>query len=755
MKKITKTVPFLLVLLCLVALTFFPQGAASAQGVTPPTPTGTAPEAAPAAGAEETVSFGLLGFNNTVLEGPYDAFRVRFGTPGTWDLKSGAELVLKVSGSYTREGQLVAAVEGEPIGASLDVTFNGKLLTTLSLEAGVDRIYRVTIPDVALKSPRADGRHDLLLFLNAGIDCDFEYHRTVAMVSAESYFLLPHNLVQPPVDLTILPRPVYQQGSFLPGMATIVVPDQATPAELRAGLITAASLGRMSGGNLPLAMVTSGQLTPEMQSSSDLFFVGKPAGLPALSVATLPGPVSGGKFAAPNAQPEDGVVQIASSPFGKDRVVVVVGGNTDDAVMKAAQALSTGNVQTSGLPTLSLVASVEPRKPPEMILADRTLGDMGYEAQEATGIGIHDLYIRFYIPPGQIVKETPYLDLVFNHSALLNYSRSGMLVIVNGQTVGSARFSDDTTQIKTLRINVPQSVLQPGDNVLDLQVELLGLDVCSSPNVNGLWTKVYPESMLHIPLSPAEVIFAPVHDLSAYPRPFTSDPNLSNLAFVIQPGNPTALNAAGQIAADLGRRMSGSLFELQAAFADNVPAEIREGYNLVVIGMPSKTPILSEMADALPASFEGDVATLAAQQVNYRLPSGISLGHIQLANSPWNQRNTILTVTGTTDEGLGWAGNGLIDPIIRGKLNGNFALINGTQVLTADTRLGFIDGRLIGQPEPTAQPAPQLTPMPVPATAPATQKSWILPAVGVLGALIVIVLIAAIGTAARGKRTSR
>ena len=175
----------------------------------------------------------------------------------------------------TREGQANLAAEGEPVGATMDITFNGRLITTLILLNGPDQVYRVNIPDKALQPIRSDGRHELLLFLNAGLDCDYEFHHTLAIVSAQSFFILPHKLVPPPIDLALLPRPIYQLDSFLPGAATVVIPDSPTSDELRAALITAASLGRMSGGNLPVQFTRSSQITPDQQLKSDLVFVGK------------------------------------------------------------------------------------------------------------------------------------------------------------------------------------------------------------------------------------------------------------------------------------------------------------------------------------------------------------------------------------------------------------------------------------------------------------------------------------------------
>ncbi len=67
------------------------------------------------------------------------------------------------------------------------------------------------------------------------------------------------------------------------------------------------------------------------------------------------------------------------------------------------------------------------------------------------------------------------------------------------------------------------------------------------------------------------------------------------------------------------------------------------------------------MNDKLPAPFvpESDEATQPALLVNYRLLPGISVGYLQLIQSPWNAANNILVVAGNTDAGLPMAGEKL------------------------------------------------------------------------------------------------
>ena len=79
-------ISYLLVILCLFSLALLPNRAALAQDS----------QIIPAAPPEEVVQFELLGLTDTILQGPFDAMRVRFSAPPNWEFNPGAELVLMI-----------------------------------------------------------------------------------------------------------------------------------------------------------------------------------------------------------------------------------------------------------------------------------------------------------------------------------------------------------------------------------------------------------------------------------------------------------------------------------------------------------------------------------------------------------------------------------------------------------------------------------------------------------------------------------
>ena len=212
-------------------------------------------------------------------------------------------------------------------------------------------------------------------------------------------------------------------------------------------------------------------------------------------------------------------------------------------------------------------------------------------------------------------------------------------------------------------------------------------DECSPPDARGLWVNIWPQSKLHLPLVAVSSIPTTPQNLGTYPAPFNYDPALGSTAFVLEHNDLESWQNAMQIASYLGYQTNGSIIELAAFYGDEFPETERSNYNLLVIGRPSQMPIVREMNNNLPAPFlEGsDVAGESNFQVTYRIPSDSSMGYIETMLSPWNSNNGVLAILGNTTEGVNWAAKALIDPVLRSRLGGNFAVVNNNQILTANT----------------------------------------------------------------------
>jgi cellulose synthase operon protein B len=681
--------------------------------------------------------FTNLGFGESTLIGPYDSAFFGFGLPPDWVLSPGSKLNLDLA-LFLEDGRDPTLQEQKDFFAgTLEVSYNGAVIDTILLNANGEQSYEISIPEAALESPNDDNRQTLFFFLVSEGDCTYD-RQTSLVIRQTSSLVLPHQTIVPDIDLTKLPLPIFQTASIMPDQAVLVVPDQPTEAELQAAFAVSAGFGRLSGGNLQLSLTTVSQLDPVVRDNSHLIFVGKGAGLPLLGQVALPAPLGGTEFSASGAQADDGIVQMANSPWNQSKAVLVVSGNSDLAVVKAGQALSSGSIFSGDPGNIALVSGIQPAEVAYSTAANRTFTDLGYEDIVITRVGVIRESFNFYIPPGQVVTGNASLELHFSHSSILNYERSGLVVDINGDLIGSVRFSDDTAQDNTQRFRIPASSVLPGNNVLNIRADLIPVDVCSSLLLNNLWMSIRADSILRIPLSTAGPSDqARIIDLEVYPELLQLSPAEDSFVFVIPQSDVNAWNMASSIAFNLGDELSWSIAEHQVVYVNNLSPEIRQQRDLVLIGRPSSLPLIGELNGVLPGSFSGDELSSQPMQVNFRVPPGGSVGYLELVDSPFGTDHAILAVLGNNDQGLVWAGNALTDPGLQGDLVGDFAIANEDQVFAVDSR-GIQPGGSaeISEQEGVVEVVPEVESQVDDYKRPA----WILPGIGAVIVLMIGIL---------------
>jgi hypothetical protein len=225
------------------------------------------------------------------------------------------------------------------------------------------------------------------------------------------------------------------------------------------------------------------------------------------------------------------------------------------------------------------------------------------------------------------------------------------------------------------------------------------------------------------------------------------------VAFVLPKSNTSTWKLAGQLAYELGRTANPLISNLEAVYADDVPQQVLAQDSLIIIGKASTVPLLSELNQQLPAPFDPktDTASESNMQVIYRIPQGMSVGYLQLLNSPYNVEKPILVLAGNTDEGVGLAANALLQNDLNSQLTGVFAVTNGTQIATGSASAAF---SAVGTLVP-ADEALVTTPVPVAATtAPAlAPPGWLMPLLVGSGIAIVLILLVAMANALSRKRS--
>jgi hypothetical protein len=704
---------------------------------------------------EAIVTFGELGFQETSLVSPFDSTRVLFSIPANWRLVPNGEVTLEYEVTLTGADVGLIGTEQNPYGGSLVVTFNDELVSTIALSDLGPHTMQLTLPTTSLDAVRQDGRHQLTISLSAQFSCLYNI-RALVVVKPTSSFKLPFEVSAPVLDLSRLPAPFHLRDALLPDKTLVVVPDNPDPKELQAALNVMSGFGSLVGETFDFGIAPAGELTEAVLAESNLIFVGRPEQFDLLSNINFPLAVENKKFTNLPAESEtDGVLEMAISPWNESKTALFVGGNSTDAVLKAAQAISSGRILIYENPALAYVADVKLLSRTLPVVEDFTLQSLGYKTETVSGIGLNSLQYVFNASKEQLNSKDATIDLIYYHSGLLDYGLSSFSVQLNNQLIASSAFSKESEQLTTLNIKIPPGILRFGENRLTVSARLFAITSCDTSGFSNPWLTISDQSSIHLPASTDPNAASPwLLDLKFYPDSFTTSSDLGDVAFVLPKSHPSTWKIAGQLAYQLGRTANPLISNLDAVYADEVPQPVLAEKSLIVIGKSSTVPFLSQINNQLPApfDFENDTASESHMQVVYRIPSGMSVGYLQLMNSPFNIEKPILVLAGNSDEGLTMAANALLVNSLRNQLTGVFAVTNGTQIATANSSSQF---SALGTLVPPGQ-AVATTPFPASSSAPQTLATpgWLLPVLVASGiAVLLIIGLVIISAFARKRET--
>lgn len=678
--------------LCLTA-TLWGMSAGHSHAQTSPLQSAKLQTSAAATVAGQMIDFAQLGIVEQTLEEPFSAVRLKFGLPAYWKLKAGAELQLHFR-TFTTEAEsdsentVVDASAGE-----LKVSLNNIRLASVPLAYNEEQVVTIPITTTALLPVSADGRHSLNIQYDNRANCGLGVTSTVVTLLTSSSFSFPFDVVNAPTDLSLLPRPIFQQ-SFLGERATIVVPDKPTTSELQAALLVAAGFGRMTGDRLAISLLPIAQVTATTAEDAHLIFVGKSEAFPILQTMALRLKSGPEGFTLPDANV--GVIQSATSPLTNTHVALVISGNTDEGVVKAGKAFASGTILTGTEKNLALVTEVKANDtPPNASSIDRSFADLGYDDWRTEQTGRSQITYEFDVPLDTVADGEPSIDLFFQ-AKLPVYGESNMTVHVNDDEIETVQFSEQTTNTTSTRILIPRASIHAGRNEITINATIKAQNECVNDDTAEQWLSIGSNSTLRVPLRAAPPQSLSTLDLGAYPEPFDDSLTLSSTAFVLANTNPSSWRAAVRLASNLASKTNGESVDIAVGYGNDSSQDFRNTRNVLIIGRPAELPIVAELKAQLPAPFDAGSDEARDLTTNAIYRPGETVGYLQLLASPWNERRVVLAVLGNTDEGVGWASTALVSPSTLQDLSGNFAIVIADQV--------FLDGTRLSSPaaQPTA-----------------------------------------------------
>ncbi len=409
----------------------------------------------------------------------------------------------------------------------------------------------------------------------------------------------------------------------------------------------------------------------------------------------------------------DGVVQEVLSPWNPRSALLVITGLDEQALFKAAQALSSETHFPGMQGNYALIQTIQPVSS-TLALADDELAfqALGYDDVAIRGYQASGAEYVFELPWGWSLTREAHATIYFAHGFSDLAQSPALEVQLNDIPIGSVLLDKTNAVNASLTVPLPYTPLVFGSNTLRLLVSY-NPDRCLNSSDNQPWLTVFKNSFLYLPRQSKNISL----DLNNFPLPFSRRSDLQDLVMVLS-ARPVITEIEGilRLSARLGSAARGTSFMPQVVLGTESPAPSWPGSNLIVVGRPTTNAYIAQWNDILPQSFYTGTDEIRQQldDVVYRLDAQTSLGFVQLMPAPWDQKQAILILTGTTDEGVQWAINAVTDKAPAWNLAGNLALAQGRNVRSIDTtqRTTREMVELIATALPIMTPQSTVTPQP-------------------------------------------
>jgi hypothetical protein len=683
----------------------------------------------------QEIEFSRLGLAaDTILQGSFEEVKLVFSLPTAWELKPGAVINLNITNYFAdlMVGQ-TDAIPGKIIVGELSVWLNGSKFGSLFLQDSGDFNYSINLDERIFRDRALAGLNELILRWDASVSCDYGIASTVT-IQPTSKLILQYQVTALLPDLNQFPSPFFQQKSVEPQKVILLIPDQPTEGELQAALVIAAGFGKFSKGKMSVDLVPFNQLGMNGNQSNHLIVVGNLNTLASLTIPNLSSSITS-QINSMAASENDGVVVALNSPWKADSVVLVVTGKTETAIIKAGIAVSSGALVASSEKNIALVKEISQEVPQTEEIVDITFSELDQQTIEISTYGRHQLEIPFTIPKSELLSPEAYLDLIINHSKLIDYNQSGLWVSLNGIPIGSVRFSDQTSETTLVRFIIPPSAIKSVYNKIEIETNLVSRNTCSNPDVTDHWITIFGDSTLHIPTIQESSKLAAPASIGDYPQPYLLDKGLSSTTIVVENDDLPSWKIASALVFNLGAETQSDNYLFNVRFPNGLNLGSSQDQQFLMVGLTNKIPFSTRINDLLPVPFNIDGGLRADSKVaiTYEVKIDQPLGYLEMVALSISPQSEALLVLGSNAEGLAKAGQVLLDAAMREQmLHSNFVLIQEEKLHPEFIETRAIPDAKNGSNEPIKSPQSGLANL--------NRWTWI----GLVGILVVLVLL--IGT---------
>ena len=585
-----------------------------------------------------------------ILQGPYQTDSLSFSLPPDLSLSGPLQFDLQVQSDFQSLLQaFIDEGEGEATSNSLSgvlaIYLNGNAAGEFEIDQSGEFAFVLELsPDLVNDNA---GENVLTFAWDASMACQYGVTTSIR-IGADSRVTMPVENTTISLGLNDFPKPFYSPNNIQPYPVALVVPDEADEGDLSALMAVAAGLGKHSGGQLDYEIYLLGEVDPEALADYHLIFIGKQAGFEDFFVEEMP---QINLKISQNA--DDGIVQLAGSGWNTGRAVLLVTGVNEQALRKASASIAAEDWLPYSDSNLAVITEVTDALSSTQFEIDQELGSLsGDKDLLLEEIGEETVELSFNIPGDTQISSEAYIELYFRHSQLIDYLQSSLTVSINGNKIGSVRFSDQSAENGLARILLPADSIQPLKNELEITYTIVPQDICADERSGNFWVSIYEDSYLHLPPVMEETALQTRTYLDDLPAALLNNHSLSSLVFTAENGDWQSWKYAAELVFNLGTMSGTDVFQPSARFTGaGFAQETSKSY--ILIGQTSDLPFSSGMNDILPLPFadDGSADLLPLGGIQFALDQTQPIGVLEVVKAP-DSGALNYCIFGNSDAGL-------------------------------------------------------------------------------------------------------
>ncbi len=599
------------------------------------------------------LSLADLGFEESIeMGGAFTSVSAQFSLPYDWELADDARLNLRVTSAFQ---SLMEAFTTEDLDSKLfdrfgilRVMLNGKIISEIRITQNGETDLEILIPAEIFQ--RNAQSNTITLSWDVSVACQQSVTANIA-IDTDSRISFSINNISITPSISYLPAPFYTPDAIMAEPVTAVLPQGPDADTLSALIAAAAGFGRQTNGEMRLQVVTADALPQSIRESHHLILFAKYADINSLFSELEETPVPA--LLKQEGPAEAGMLHILPSPWNSRRAMLVISGQDGPTLRKAAGTLASETLISSDAGNRVVVSEISDSSVEEQWQIDRSFADL-FERDVITisTLGSSQVTLPFHVPADVSLSPESYIELYFRHSQLINYLQSSISVALNGNTIGTIRFGDQTATDGLARIILPPNAIQPLRNTLTLTFTMVPQDLCADERSGNYWISLFGDSYLHLPPVLNSSPLAERVVLNDLRTSFFEKSTFDDISFLISEGDPKALQAAVDIAVEMGALTTAQVMQPEAEFFKSDAILSNVDKTILIAESEAIADALS-LNNALPLPFDqnGRITQINVNSVIFGMDAAQNFGILEVIPEG-EDRGSVLIVSGNASAGL-------------------------------------------------------------------------------------------------------